>query len=70
MFSLYVGDGAWFASNFHVLLKTSFLQTRVLFRVSCLGVSVFVFCFCVKFMETMLRLVVLVVIVIMGPGCV
>ena len=70
MFSLYVGDGAWFASNFHVLLKTPFLQTRVLFRVLCLGVSVFVFCFCVKFTETVLWLVVLVVIVIMGPGCV
>ena len=69
MFLLYVGDGAWLASNFHVLLETSFLQTRVLFRVLCSGVFVSVFSLCVKLTETMLRLVVLVVVVIMGPGC-
>ena len=67
---LYVSGGAWFASNLHVLLKTLFLQTRVLFRVLCLGVSVSVFGLCVKLMETVLQLVILVVIVIMGPGCV
>ena len=35
-----------------------------------MGVSVSMFGLCVKLMETVLRLVVLVVIVIMGPGCV
>ena len=31
------------------MLKTSFVVTRALFRVLCLGVSVFVFGLCVKF---------------------
>ena len=62
--------GAWFASNFHVLFKTSFLQTKVLFKVLCSGVSVSVFGLCVKLMETALQLVILVAAVIMGPGCV
>ena len=35
--------------NFHVMLKTSFVVTRALFRVLCSGVSVFVFGLCVKF---------------------
>ena len=35
--------------NFHVMLKTSFVVTRALFRVLYLGVSVFVFSLCVKF---------------------
>ena len=42
----------------------------MLFRVLCLGVSVFLFGLCVKTSETVLRLVVLVVIIIVGPGCV
>ena len=66
---MYLG-GAWFASNFHVLFKTLFLKTRVLFRVLCSGVSVSVFGLCVKLTETALQLVVLVATVIMGPGCV
>ena len=51
------------------MLKTSFVVTRALFRVLCLGVSVSVFGLCVKLAETMLRLVVLVVTVTAGPGC-
>ena len=48
------------------MLKTSFVVTRALFRVLCLGVSVFGLC--IKFAETMLQLVVLVVAVTVGPG--
>ena len=52
-----------------MLLKTSFVVTRVLFRVLCSGVSVSAFSLCVKYAETVLRLVVLVVTVAVGPGC-
>ena len=48
IFPLYVCEGAWFIPNFHVVLKASFLGTRALFRVLCLGVSVSVFGLCVK----------------------
>ena len=48
VFPLYVCEGVWFILNFHVVLKASFLGTRVLFRVLCLGVSVSVFSLCVK----------------------
>ena len=51
------------------MLKTSFIVTRTLFRVLCLGVSISVFGLCVKFVETMLQLVVLDVAVTVGPGC-
>ena len=51
------------------MLKTSFVVTRALFRVLCSGVSISMFGLCVKFMETMLQLVVLVVAVTVGPGC-
>ena len=51
------------------MFKTSFVVTRVLFRVLCLGVSVSMFSLCVKHAETMLQLVILVVAVIAGPGC-
>ena len=36
----YVCEGAWSWLNFHVVFKTSFIVTRALFRVLCLGVSV------------------------------
>ena len=55
--------------NFHVMLKTSFVVTRALFRVLCLGVSISVFGLCIKFVKTMLQLVILVVAVTVGPGC-
>ena len=48
VFPLYVCEGAWFILNFHVMLKTSFLGTRALFRVLCSDVSVSVFSLCVK----------------------
>ena len=48
---------------------TSFVVTRALFRVLCSGVSVSAFGLCVKYAETVLRLVVLVVAVTVGPGC-
>ena len=51
------------------MLKTSFVVTRALFRVLCLGVSVSVFGLCIKLAETMLQLVVLVVTETVGPGC-
>ena len=51
------------------MLKTSFVVTRALFRVLCLGVSVSMFSLWVKHAETVLRLVVLVVAVNAGPGC-
>ena len=51
------------------MLKTSFVATRALFRVLCSGVSVSVFGLCVKLVETMLQLVVLVVAITVGPGC-
>ena len=60
--------GAWFTLNFHVMFKTSFVVTRALFRVLCLGVSVSVFGLGVKLAETVLQLVVLVVVVIVGAG--
>ena len=47
---------------------TSFVVTRVLFRVLCSGVFVSVFGLRVKLMETVLQLVVLVAAVIVGPG--
>ena len=62
-----VCEGVWFTLNFHVMLKTSFVVTRALFRVLCSGVSVSVFGLCVKLAETMLQLVVLVVTVTVGP---
>ena len=66
----YVCGGAWFWLNFHVVLKTSFIGTRALFRVLCSGVSVFLLGLCIKLSETVLQLVVLVVNIIVGPGCV
>ena len=62
-----VCEGAWFALYLHVVFKTSFVVTRVLFRVLSLGVSVSTFGLCVKLVETVLRLVVLVVAVTAGP---
>ena len=70
VFPHYVCEGAWFTLNFHVVLKTSFVGTRVLFRVLCLGVSVSMFSLCIKLTETVLQLVVLVAAVTVGPGCV
>ena len=70
VFPCYVCEGAWFTLNFHVVLKTSFIGTRALFRVLCLGVSIFVFGLCVNLTETVLQLVVLVAAAVMGPGCV
>ena len=64
-----VCEGVWFALYLHVVFKTSFVVTRALFRVLCLGVSVSTFGLCVKRVETVLRLVVLVVAVTVGPGC-
>ena len=64
-----VCEGAWFALYLHVVFKTSFVVTRALFRVLCSGVSVSTFGLCVKRVETVLRLVVLVVTVTAGPGC-
>ena len=46
-----------------------FVVTRALFRVLCSGVSVSTFGLCIKNAETVLRLVVLVVAVTVGPGC-
>ena len=46
------------------MLKTSFLLTRALFRVLCLGVSISMFRLCVKWMETVLQLVVLVAAIV------
>ena len=51
------------------MLEASFVVTRALFRVLCLGVSVSVFGLCIKLAETILRLVILVVIVVVGAGC-
>ena len=51
------------------MLRTLFVVTRALFRVLCLGVLVSVFGLCVKLVETMLQLVILVVAVTVGPGC-
>ena len=59
MFTLYL----------HVVFKTSFVVTRALFRVLCLGVSISTFGLCVKHVETVLRLVILVVAVTAGPIC-
>ena len=70
VFPHYVCEGAWSSLNFHVVLKTSFVGTRALFRVLCLGVSIFVFGLCVQLTETVLQLVVLVATVVVGPGCV
>ena len=70
VFLLYACGGAWFALNFHVLFKTSFLRTRVLFGVLCSGVSISLLGLCVKLMETVLQLVVLAATVTMGPGSV
>ena len=64
-----VCEGAWFALYLHVVFKTSFLVTGALFRVLCSGVSVSTFGLCVKCVETVLRLIVLVVAVTAGPGC-
>ena len=63
-----VCEGVWFALYLHVVFKTSFVVTRALFRVLCSGVSVSTFSLCVKRVETVLRLVVLVVTVTSGPG--
>ena len=68
MFPLYVCEGAWFILDFHVTLKTSFLLTRALFRVVCSGVFVSMFGLCVKWTETVLQLVVLVAVIVVGPG--
>ena len=65
-----VGEGVWSSLNFHVLLKALFLETRVLFRVLCSGISVSLFGLCVKQMETVLQLVILVAALVVGPGCV
>ena len=66
----YVCEGAWFTLNFHMVVKTSFVGTRALFRVLCSGVSVFVFGLCINLTETELQLVVLVAADVKGPGCV
>ena len=69
LFRCDVCDGVWSTLYLHMLLKTLFVVTRVLFRVFCLGVSISVFGLCVKYAETVLRLVILVVAVTVGPGC-
>ena len=51
------------------MFETLFVVTRALFRVLCSGVSASVFGICVKLVETMLQLVVLVAVVTVGPGC-
>ena len=51
-----------------MVLNTSFVLTRALFRVLCLGVSLSAFGLYVKLVETVLQLVVLVAAVIVGPG--
>ena len=53
--------------NFHVVLKTSFVGTRSLFRVLCSGVSISLFGLCVQLMETVLLLIVLVAVIVVGP---
>ena len=70
VFLRYVCEGVWSSLNFHVLLKTSFVGTRVLFRVLCLVVSVFMSSLCVQLAGAVLQLVVLVAAVVVGPGCV
>ena len=52
-----------------MLLKTSFVVTRALFRVLCSGVSVSTFGLCINVWKLVLQLVVLVVAVTVGPGC-
>ena len=69
LFLCCICEGMWFTLNFHVMLKTSFVATRTLFRVLCSGVSFSVFSLCIKLAETVLRLVVLVVAVVVGAGC-
>ena len=44
--------GVWFTLYLHVLYKASFVVTRALFRVLCLGVSISTFGLCVKYAET------------------
>ena len=62
--------GAWSHLNFHILVKTLFLLTRVLFRVLCSGVSISVVGLCVNLMETVMQLVVLVAAGVVAPRCV
>ena len=62
-----VGAGSWL--NFHVILKALFIGIRVLFRVLCLGVSAALLGLCVTLSETVLQLIVLVVNIVVGPGC-
>ena len=69
LFSCVLCEGVWLALNFHVMFETSFVVTRALFRVLCLGVSASVFSICVKLAETMLQLVILVAVVTVGHGC-
>ena len=64
------GGGALSLLDFHVMLKTLLIETRALYRVLCSGVSISLFDLCIKLTETVLQLVVLVAIVIVGPGCV
>ena len=52
-----------------MILGTSFVVNRVLFRVLCLGVFVSTFDLCVKLVETVLQLVILVAVLIVDPGC-
>ena len=66
----YVCGRPWSPLNFHVVLKTSFLRTRALFRVLCSGVSMSLFGLRVKQAETVLQLVVLVAAIVVGPRCV
>ena len=68
LFLCCICDGVWFALNFHIMFETSFVVTRALFRVLCSGVFASVFGICIKLVETMLQLVVLVVVVTVGPG--
>ena len=51
------------------MLNTLFVGTRALFRVLCSGVSVSILGLCVKLSETVLQLVILVVNIIVDPGC-
>ena len=51
------------------MLETSLVGTRALFRVLCLGVSLSLLGLCEKLSETVLQLVVLVVNIVVGPGC-
>ena len=62
--------GMWSHLNFHILVKASFLLTRVLFRVLYSDVSISVVRFCINLTETVMQLVILVAAGVVVPKCV